>query len=120
MLTGLLVTDQLLTGVCFLAQCSAAAHDLSTLANFSASHGVFGFPLNTEISFLAQEFSAPRATGTWETGLGSFHYVLALFVCSSQGISCWTPGQRGLFSDPAQVFMCSRFIFSPGLNLVIP
>lgn len=114
------MTDQLLTAVCFLAQCSAAAHDLSTLANSSASHGVFGFPLNTEISFLAQEVSAPQATGTWETGLESFHYVHTPLVCSSRGISCWTLGQPDLFSDPAQVFMCSRFNFSPGLNLVIP
>lgn len=77
-LTGLPVTDQLLTSVCFLAQCSAAAHALSTLANSSASHGVFGFPLNTEISFLAQEVSAPRATGSWETGPGE----LSLCACS--------------------------------------
>lgn len=107
------MTDQLLTRVCFLAQCSAAAHDLSTLANSSASHGVFGFSLNTEISFLAQEVSAPRDTRTWETGLEGIHYVHALFVCSSRGISCWTLGQLDLFPDPAQVFMCSCFILFP-------
>lgn len=60
--------------------CSPLFRDL---VHSSASQSNFGFPLNTEIPFLAQEVSALQATRTWDTGLGSLHYVHALVVCSS-------------------------------------
>lgn len=66
-LTGLPVTDQPLTSVCFLASCSAATNDLSTLANSSASHSVFGFPLNT-LRDIASGSGSLYTVGPWDLG----------------------------------------------------